>query len=95
MGYMLGRAAVRFVMLAAGVLAMSGSQLQAGTLQRYQSLVTKAAWYQLCGNKRSLPFDPQFSCCCYTQATGKHCVRHGNNGFMMNCIPICDAARCM
>jgi hypothetical protein len=85
---------MRPIMLAVSLSLLSGSYLQAATLaERYPRLVT-APWYQLCGNKQSLPFDPHFSCCCFTQSTGKHCVRNGSNGFLLNCIHICDVAQC-
>src|ERR1700730_18340186 len=71
----LRRTIMRAILLAFVLSLFSSSLLQAGALvERYPWLVTKA-WYQLCGNNRFLAFDPQFSCCCFTQSTGKHCVR--------------------
>jgi hypothetical protein len=85
---------MRPVMLAFVFSLVSSSYLQAGTLvERYPWLVTKA-WYQLCGGNRFLPFDPQFSCCCRTPSTGKHCVRRGT-GIALDCIQICNTALCM
>jgi len=86
---------MRPIMLAFALSLLSSSYLQAGTLvERYPWPITKA-WYQLCGGKRFLPFDPVLSCCCFTQSTGKFCVRPGGNGPFFNCIRICDAARCL
>jgi hypothetical protein len=84
---------MRPIMLALA-LSLPCSALHADTLlERYPSLVTKA-WYQLCGGKRSLPFDPRFGCCCFTQSTGRYCVRP-SGGFLPNCVYVCDTARCM
>ncbi len=81
------RSAMRAIMLALVLSLLSGS----ATLAQ-RPLVT-APWWQLCGNKRSLPFDPHFSCCC-RGPTGKYCVRHGSGGFLLNCIHICAVAPC-
>ena len=86
---------MRPTVLALALSLLCSSTLRADTLfERYPSLVTKAAWYQLCGGKRSLPFDPHYSCCCFTQSTGRYCVRP-SGGFLLNCVYVCDTARCM
>jgi hypothetical protein len=74
------------------MLALVLSLLSASATLAERPLVT-APWWQLCGNRPSLPFDPHFSCCC-RGPTGKHCVRHGSGGFLLNCIQICDVAPC-
>jgi hypothetical protein len=80
-------------MVLAFAMSLLSSNLHADALpERHPSLVTKA-WYQLCGGKGSLPFDPRFSCCSFTQSTRKYCVRP-SNGFLLNCIQACDAAHC-
>jgi hypothetical protein len=85
---------MRAIMLTFVLLLASIPYSQANALiERYPWLVTKA-WYQLCGNNPRLPFESQLGCCCFTPATGRHCVRPGRNGFLMNCIRICDAAPC-
>jgi hypothetical protein len=85
---------MRAILLAFVLSLFSSSLVQAGApVERYPWLVTKA-WYQLCGNNRFLAFDPQFSCCCFTQSTGKHCVRRNMTGTALNCIQICDASLC-
>ena len=85
---------MRAIMLTFVLSLASISYSQANALiERYPWLVTKA-WYQLCGNNPRLPFDSQFSCCCVAPATGRHCVRPGRNGIILNCIQICDAAPC-
>jgi hypothetical protein len=85
---------MRAIMLAFAFSLASSSFSQAETvIERYPWLVTKA-WYQLCGGNRSLPFDTQFSCCCAAPATGRHCVRPGRNGILLNCIQICNESPC-
>ena len=88
------RSAMRPTMLALVLSLLSGSHTLA---QGYPPLgyppLDQAPWWQLCGNKSSLPFDPHFSCCCRS-STGKYCVRHGSGGFLLNCMQICDVAPC-
>jgi hypothetical protein len=73
---------------------LATSHVDAGSLlDRHPWLVTKA-WYQLCGGNPRLPFDTQWSCCCFSPETGKHCVRHGRAGVLLACVDICNASLC-
>jgi hypothetical protein len=82
---------MRPIMLALVLSLLSGSHSLA---QGYPPLV-RAPWWQLCGNNRSLPFDPHFACCCFIRVTGKHCVRRNNApGDLLSCVYICNAAPC-
>jgi len=86
---MTGHSVMRPTMLALVLSLLSGSH----TLAQGSPPLVQAPWWQLCGNKPSLPFDPHFSCCCRS-LTGKYCVRNGSSGFLLNCMQICDVARC-
>jgi hypothetical protein len=53
---------MRPIMLTLVLSLLSGSQ----TLAQGFPPPVQAPWWQLCGNRPSLPFDPHFSCCCHS-----------------------------
>ena len=50
-------------------------------------------WKQ-CGPSPYLQFNPDYSCCCVNQTTGKYCVRTPLAGHYENCTYQCNHAIC-